>query len=178
MLAIASRRSSGTFDSPIVLDHGSNLNLETREDHGADVTSDACSSATDVALAACADNAAASTRRNFGIKGSSPSHREAQREACCEGIPVEFPRGRNHHISYPFGIHSEPNYLGTIARPGTSFIYKQSHVANLQSVREALARTAGDLPPYPSTSVSWTGSNMGSMRTPHLSITESEDLSK
>ena len=41
-----------TFDSPIVLDHGSNLNLETCEDHGVDATSDACPSATDVALAA------------------------------------------------------------------------------------------------------------------------------
>jgi hypothetical protein len=25
----------------------------------------------------------------------------------CEGIPVNFPEGTNHHISYPFGIHNE-----------------------------------------------------------------------
>ncbi|KAH9064928.1 hypothetical protein EDB87DRAFT_1540754, partial [Lactarius vividus] len=27
----------------------------------------------------------------------------------CEGIFVEFPHGKNHHILYPFSLHSECN---------------------------------------------------------------------
>ncbi|KAI9430083.1 hypothetical protein H4582DRAFT_2064198 [Lactarius indigo] len=34
---------------------------------------------------------------------------EGRREVRCEGIFVEFPHGKNHHISYPFGLHSERN---------------------------------------------------------------------
>ena len=25
----------------------------------------------------------------------------------CEGLPVKFPEGTNHHVSYPFGLHNE-----------------------------------------------------------------------
>ena len=35
-------------------------------------------------------------------------HKLAKRKTWpCEGVLVDFPEGANHHISYPFGIHSE-----------------------------------------------------------------------
>ncbi|KAN0139589.1 hypothetical protein V8E53_002618 [Lactarius tabidus] len=40
---------------------------------------------------------------------ASSNVRPSHCEACCEGIPVKFPHRRNHHISYPFGIHSKHN---------------------------------------------------------------------
>ncbi|KAH9047150.1 hypothetical protein EDB84DRAFT_1463023 [Lactarius hengduanensis] len=57
--------TSGTVDSPIVLDHVSDL--------ASKVVSDTCS------------------------------------DLVVQGIFVEFPHGKNHHTSYPFGLHSERN---------------------------------------------------------------------
>ena len=98
---------SGTVNSPIVLDHGSNLVLGTCTDHGldhgADTSSDACSSIPDGAVVACTNKAGPSIQENLSAESSCLSHCKA----CCEGILVVFPNGTNHHISYPVGIHSE-----------------------------------------------------------------------
>ena len=81
---------SGTVNSSIVLgDHGSELVHGACATHGADASSDACSSITDC------------------VQSGHPSRREARGKACCEGILVEFPHGSNPHLSYPFGLHSE-----------------------------------------------------------------------
>ncbi len=118
-LATASGTKSGTVESPIVLDHACdhNSNLLSR----ACSTSGACSNVTnhalDASLDTCADLGADSTKwttQNGSSKGSRLGLRakasiEGHHEACCEGILVQFPQGKNHHISYPFGIHSERN---------------------------------------------------------------------
>jgi len=69
-------------------------------------------------------------------------------------------------------------YLGTITQLRTSFMSKRSYVANLQSAREVLAMTAEHSPPYPSTSASWTESDMGSTRMLHSSTMGSGVLLK
>ena len=99
--------ASGTVESPIVLDHGPNLVSEACGDEGAVTSSDACSSITDHAGADGTDSNAIQNVSRGGLRASTKGSRPSHREACCEGIPVEFPQGRNHHISYPFGIHSE-----------------------------------------------------------------------
>ncbi|KAH9011872.1 hypothetical protein EDB85DRAFT_1900712 [Lactarius pseudohatsudake] len=78
-LAIA----SGTVESPIVLDHVSDRVSEACFDARSDVTKRAL------------DNR---SRIGASVEG---------RLACCEGVLVLFPHGKNHHISYPFGIHNE-----------------------------------------------------------------------
>ncbi|KAH9027883.1 hypothetical protein EDB85DRAFT_1892780 [Lactarius pseudohatsudake] len=78
-LAIA----SGTVESPIVLDHVSDRVSEACFDARSDVTKRALDSR---------------LRIRASVEG---------RLACCEGVLVLFPHGKNHHISYPFGIHNE-----------------------------------------------------------------------
>ncbi|KAH9167194.1 hypothetical protein EDB89DRAFT_2126133, partial [Lactarius sanguifluus] len=46
------------------------------------------------------------TEACFDARSNVTEH-PRRRGACCEGILVQFPHGKNHHISYPFGIHSE-----------------------------------------------------------------------
>ncbi|KAH8993073.1 hypothetical protein EDB86DRAFT_2805800 [Lactarius hatsudake] len=59
--------------------------LDHVSDLAAEVVSDACSDVADRTFDTCAH------------------------ESHCEGIFVGFPHGKNHHISYPFGLHSERN---------------------------------------------------------------------
>ena len=95
---------SGIVDLPIVLgDHDSDLVSGACADHIADASSDACSSITDRVQSGCL------------------SHREARGKACCEGILIEFPRRRNHHLSYPFGLHSERDILWNYSSTGDKF---------------------------------------------------------
>lgn len=90
--------TSGTVDSPIVLDHVADL--------ASKVVSDTCSDVAGRAFDACANSGAEWKRKeNSRAKGSL----EGGRKARCEGIFVEFPHGKNHHTSYPFGLHSERN---------------------------------------------------------------------
>ena len=169
---------SGTVNSPIMLDHGSNLVLRTCMDHGADASSDASSNTTDgltdCALVACANNAGPlagpGIRETLGAKSSCLSCCEA----CCEGVLVGFPHGTNHHISYPFGIHSEHNIPWDYCSTRDKFYIQAKilYVTSPRSAWEVLARIAMHLPPYPSMSASWTEYDMGSMRTPHLYIME------
>ena len=42
-------------------------------------------------------------------------------KACCEGILIEFPRRSNHHLSYPFGLHSERDILWNYSSTGDKF---------------------------------------------------------
>ncbi|KAH9019584.1 hypothetical protein EDB83DRAFT_121222 [Lactarius deliciosus] len=97
--------ASGTVDSPIVLDHVSDL--------ASKVVSDTCSDVADRAYDACANSAEWKRKKTSRTKGSLEDGRKAR----CEGIFVEFPHGKNHHTSYPFGLHSERNmpwdYLST-----------------------------------------------------------------
>lgn len=108
-----------------MLDHGSNSVSEARanSDQGADARSDPFSesSNTDCARIECADGVGKGVGQGVGLasrnvsissqraskEGSRPSHREVLRGVYCEGIPVEFPQGKNQHISYPFGLHNE-----------------------------------------------------------------------
>ncbi len=181
-LATASGTKSGTVESPIVLDHACDhiSNLLSR----ACSTSGACSNVTnhalDASLDTCADLGADSTKwttQNGSSKGSRLGLRakasvEGRHKACCEGVLVQFPQGKNHHISYPSVYTVNATYLGTIAQPKTSFISKQSYVANPQLAREVLVRTVENSPPYPSTSVSWTKSDTESTRMLHSSTME------
>jgi hypothetical protein len=48
-----------------------------------------------------------SDRQRARAEGIHHSHHEALHGAFWEGIPVEFPHRKNHHIAYPFSIHSE-----------------------------------------------------------------------
>ncbi|KAI9432593.1 hypothetical protein H4582DRAFT_2132159 [Lactarius indigo] len=91
VLAIA----SGTVESPIMLDHV--------PDRAPEACFDACSDVTEHARSICADGKDRTTQSGSRIRASL----EGCRGAYCEGILVPFPHGKNHHISYPFGIHSE-----------------------------------------------------------------------
>ncbi|KAH9170291.1 hypothetical protein EDB89DRAFT_2190372 [Lactarius sanguifluus] len=92
-LAIA----SGTVESPIVLDHV--------PDRATEACFDARSNVTERPRDICTDGMDRTTQSLSGVRiGASV---EGRRGACCEGILVQFPHGKNHHISYPFGIHSE-----------------------------------------------------------------------
>ena len=61
--------------------------------------------------------------------------RFGRREACCKGILVKFPRGRNHHISYPFGIHSERDIPWDYCSTGDRF-YLQARLCLKPSISE------------------------------------------
>ncbi|KAH9048212.1 hypothetical protein EDB84DRAFT_1557011 [Lactarius hengduanensis] len=89
--------ASGTIDSPIVLDHISDLASE--------VVSDACPNVADRAFDTCANSAEWKRKKSLRVKGGL----EGAHESRCEGIFMGFPQGKNHHISYPFGLHSERN---------------------------------------------------------------------
>ncbi|KAH9171569.1 hypothetical protein EDB89DRAFT_1090585 [Lactarius sanguifluus] len=95
VLEPAPATASGTVDSPIVLDHVSDL--------ASKLVSDACSDVADRAFDACANSAEWKRKKMSRDKGSL----EGGRKVRCEGIFVEFPHGKNHHTSYPFGLHSE-----------------------------------------------------------------------
>ncbi len=179
MLKPALATASGTVESPIMLDHACNhiSDLLSR----ACSTSGACSNVTNHALGAslntCANLGANSTKwttQNGSSKGSRLGLRakasiEGCHKACCEGVLVQFPQGKNHHISYPFGIHSECNIPWDYCSTKDKF-YIQAKLCCKPS--EVLVRTVKNSPPYPSTLVSWTKSNMESMRMLHLSTME------
>ncbi|KAF8257899.1 hypothetical protein EI94DRAFT_1774312 [Lactarius quietus] len=53
-------------------------------------------------------------------------------------IPVEFPQGRNHHISFPFGIHNERDIPWDYRSTGDKF-YIQAKLCHKPSVSEGSA---------------------------------------
>jgi hypothetical protein len=137
-LAIA----SGTVDSPIVLDHVSNSVSEAKPDACVDASSDARLSITDRALDACADSTESTTRNGSRAGASVDGNHLSRRKTCCarrcKGILVEFPHGRNHHISYPFGIHCERDIPWDYHSTSDKF-YLQAKLCREPSVSEGSA---------------------------------------
>ena len=80
----------------------------------------------------------ANGRQRAKAEGSHRNHHEALRGARCEGIPVEFPHGRNHHIAYPFGIHSERDVPWDYRSTGDKF-YIQAKTCRKLPISEGSA---------------------------------------
>ncbi|KAH9005554.1 hypothetical protein EDB86DRAFT_1458433 [Lactarius hatsudake] len=158
--------ASGTVDSPIVLDHVSDL--------ASKVVSDTCSDVADRAYDACANSAERKRKKISSAKGSL----EGGRKARCEGIFVEFPHGKNHHTSYLFGLHGERNIPWDYRSTDDKF-YIQAKICRKPLISKGSAcKDCRALASHPSTSASWTEFDTGSTRMPHLSIMGSGVSSK
>ena len=164
MLKPALATTSGTVKSLIVLNHVS------------DLVSNVCSNVSNHALDVCVNTVA---QRILDRMALEPKHVPTVNEMLtAKAFSCHFLTEKTTIVPIPSAYTASKTYLGTIAQPRIGFISKQRHVTNLQSAREAPVKTAEHSPPYPSTSTSWTKSDMGSMRMLCSSTMVSEVLLK
>jgi hypothetical protein len=90
----------------------------------------------------------------------------------CEGLLVIFPEGKNHHTSYPFGMHNEYTIPWNYRSTDDSFYIQAKSCQRLSPLEGHPCEMCQNSLQAGSTSVSSTGSSSGLMRALRTHTTE------